>query len=140
MKVNDESERLLRAAMDRIVAGRPIRSSGSFTVTALAVEAGVSRRTAGRATGVLRDFREAGERSAKGPSSDNGERGRLRDELIDVRKKLADRSAEARRLRVDLETLACRVALLSEENAQLRAALGNGKVVPLPAIASHPSP
>ncbi|MDP8931032.1 MAG: hypothetical protein M3O70_21275 [Actinomycetota bacterium] len=86
MKVNDESERLLRAAMQRILAGTPIRSSGSFTVTALAVEAGVSRRTAGRATGVLRDFRDAGERSAKGPSSDNGERARLRDELIDVRK------------------------------------------------------
>ncbi len=74
MKVSDESERLLRAAMQPILAGTPIRSSRSFTVTALAVEAGVSRRTAGRATAVLRDFREAGERQANGPSSDNGER------------------------------------------------------------------
>ncbi|MDP8931319.1 MAG: hypothetical protein M3O70_22805 [Actinomycetota bacterium] len=86
MKVNNESERLLRAAMQRILAGTPIRSSGTFTVTTLAAEAGVSRRTAGRATAILRDLREAGERRANRPSSDNDEKARQRDQLVDLRK------------------------------------------------------
>lgn len=121
MKVNDETERLLRAAMDRILAGSPIRSNGSYTVTALAAEAGVSRRTASRATGVLRDFRAAAETSgtpAKQPAG--GEAGPLREALADAQAKLTARNAEVRRLRADVAALACRIALLSEENAQLR--------------------
>ena len=59
MNVNDESDRQLRAAMQRLLDGSPIRSNGSLTVSALAVEAGLSRRTAGRAKGVLRDFQDA---------------------------------------------------------------------------------
>jgi hypothetical protein len=59
MNVNDESDRQLRAAMRRLLDGTPIRSNGSLTVSALAVEAGVSRRTAGRAKGMLRDFQDA---------------------------------------------------------------------------------
>jgi hypothetical protein len=55
--VNDCSDRVLRAAMDRILAGAPSRRHGSCTVTALAAEAG--RRTAAWATTVPRDFRDA---------------------------------------------------------------------------------
>jgi len=131
--VNDESERLLRAAMDRIVAGTPIRSNGSHTVTALAAEAGVSRRTAARASGVLGDFRDAVaalSKPAMPPAA--AEAGRLRDELAEARAKLAERNAEVRRLRADLAALACRVALLSEENAQLRGDRA-ARVVALPA-------
>lgn len=133
MTVSDESERLLRAAMARIMAGTPIRSNGSHTVTALAAEAGVSRRTAARATGVLRDFRDAVAAlptAAQAPDAD--EAGRLREELAQARAKLTERNTEVRRLRSDLAALACRVALLSEENAQLRGDRA-GRVVALPA-------
>jgi len=132
VRVNDESERLLRAAMDRIVAGTPIRSDGTYTVTALAAEAGVSRRTAARATGVLGDFRAAAEAAAEAakPVGD-AEAGRLREALAEAEGKLAARNAEVRRLRADLAALACRVALLSEENAQLRGGRA-GPVVALP--------
>lgn len=132
VKVNDESERLLRAAMARIVAGTPIRSNGSYTVTALAAEAGVSRRTAARATGVLRDSRAAAEVAAK-PSKPvgDGDAGRLQEELAKAEAKLTARNAEVRRLRAELAALACRVALLSEENAQLRDDPAS-PVVPLP--------
>ncbi|MGH8921852.1 MAG: hypothetical protein ACRD0H_26510, partial [Actinomycetes bacterium] len=114
MKVNDESEGLLRAAMARILAGTPIRSNGSHTVSALAAEAGLSRRTAARATGVLRDFRDATEGLATPvPAPSDKEAARLRKALADAQAKLAARNAEARRLRADLAALACRIALLS---------------------------
>ena len=133
MKVNDESERLLRAAMARILAGTPIRSNGSHTVSALAAEAGVSRRTAARATGVLRDFRDAVESLAKPAKPLSVEDvGPLRKALADAEAKLTTRNTEVRRLRSDLAALACRVALLSEENAQLRGDRA-GQVVSLPA-------
>lgn len=132
MKVNDESEQLLRAAMARILAGTPIRSNGSHTVTALAAEAGVSRRTAARATGVLRDFRDAVEGLPKRVPPTGGDAGLVRHALAEAQAKLAARNAEIRRLRSDVSALACRVALLSEENAQLRARLAAGPVVALP--------
>lgn len=135
MKVSDESERLLRAAMARILAGTPIRSNGSHTVTALATEAGVSRRTAARATGVLRDFRDALDGLAKPATlTEAGEVGPLRGALADSQAKLAARNAEVRRLRTDLAALACRVALLSEENAQLR----GDRAASVVALPGHP--
>jgi hypothetical protein len=132
VNVNDDSERLLRAAMARLLAGTPIRSNGSHTVTSLAAEAGVSRRTASRATGVLRDFQDATAAMVEPPSPFSQETGPIRAELADARTKLGERNAEIRRVRNDLTALACRVALLSEENAQLRAAIGTGSVVALP--------
>lgn len=103
----------------------------------LAAEAGVSRRTAARATGVLRDFRDALEGLGEPASpAGTGEAGPLREELAEARAKLAERNAEVRRLRADLAALACRVALISEENAQLRGDRA-GTVVALPARAAR---
>ena len=131
MNVNDESERQLRAAMDRLLAGMPIRSNGSMTVSALAAEAGVSRRTAGRAKGVLRDF-QAGLEPRGVPSPAGQEPETRQAELASVREKLRQKNGEVARLRAELTTLACRVALLSEENEQLRRHAGGGRVVGLP--------
>ena len=133
MTVNDQSDRVLRAAMDRILAGTPFRSNGSFTVTALAAEAGISRRTAARATTVLRDFRDAIEQRPTPPVPAAGDEAPTREAIALIGIKLRAGNAEIRRLRSDLAALACRVALLSEENAQLRTALGTGKLVSLPA-------
>jgi hypothetical protein len=137
--VNDYSERVLRAAMHRILAGTPIRSNGSFTVTALAAEAGLSRRTAARATTVLRDFRDATEHRPTPPVSAAGDETPSRETIAVMRTKLRAGNAEIRRLRSDLATLACRVALLSEENTRLRTALGTGKLVSFP-VRTQPAP
>jgi hypothetical protein len=137
--VNDHSDRVLRAAMDRILAGTPIRSNGSFTVTALAAEAGLSRRTAARATTVLRDFRDAIEHQPTPPVTAAGDETPTREAIAVIRTKLRAGNAEIRRLRSELVTLACRVALLSEENAHLRTALDTGKLVSLP-VRTQPAP
>jgi hypothetical protein len=136
LNVNEDSERQLRAAMGRILAGTPIRSNGSYTVTALAAEAGMSRRTAGRATGVLRDFRDAvdGLSKAPPPPIDEVTTAGIRAALADARATLKDRNAENARLRSDLTNLACRVAILSEENAILLETVGQGTVVALPSV------
>ena len=131
MNVSDDSERQLRAAMSRLLAGSPIRSKGSLTVSALAAEAAVSRRTAGRAKGVLRDFHDAIAR--RGTSvRPAGEAERLRDAVAQLRTRLQEKNAEVTRLRGELRALACRVALLSEENEQLRRSAGGGRLVQLP--------
>jgi hypothetical protein len=137
--VNDHSDRVLRAAMHRILAGTPIRSNGSFTVTALAAEAGVSRRTAARATTVLRDFRDAIEHRQTPPVPPASDDTPSREAIAVLRIKLRAGNAQIRRLRSDLAALACRVALLSEENAQLRTVLGRGKLVSLP-VRTQPTP
>lgn len=132
MNVNDESDRQLRAAMRRLLDGTPIRSDGSLTVSALAVEAGVSRRTAGRAKGVLREFQDAiAHRDRSRRAEPNGEAARLRAELAATVTKLQQKNAKIGRPRAELNTLACRVALLSEEKEQLRRACGTGPVVAL---------
>ena len=123
--------------MQRLLDGTPIRSNGSLTVSALAVEADVSRRTAGRAKGVLRDFQDAIARRDRSDGAEpNGETARLRGELAGMRTNLQHKNAETIRLRAELNTLACRVALLSEENEQLRRAAITGRVVGLPSAGS----
>ena len=43
MSANDHERRVIRDAMDRLLAGEPIRSDGKLTVKSLAVEANVMR-------------------------------------------------------------------------------------------------
>ncbi|RWD43461.1 hypothetical protein [Mesorhizobium sp.] len=57
--VSTATELALRAAMSRLLDGKSERTDGGLTVVNLATEAGVSRATANRATGVLKTFREA---------------------------------------------------------------------------------
>jgi DeoR/GlpR family transcriptional regulator of sugar metabolism len=58
----DSTERKLRAALERLVAGHPIRTDGKLTVTGLAREADVSRATAHRYRDVLADLAAAASR------------------------------------------------------------------------------
>ncbi len=60
-----------------------------------------------------------------------GEEQRLRNELAGLRTRLREKNAEVIRLRADVRALACRVALLGEENEQLRQAADSGRLVPL---------
>ena len=54
-----KSQAALRAAMKRLLDGRPERTDGALTVANLAREAGVSRATANRAGDLLAELRAA---------------------------------------------------------------------------------
>lgn len=54
-----KSEAALRAAMARLLDGRPERIDDALNVSNLAYEAGVSRAAANRAVGLLAEFRTA---------------------------------------------------------------------------------
>jgi len=54
-----KSEAALRAAMARLLDGRPERIDDALTVSNLAYEAAVSRAAANRAVGLLAEFRTA---------------------------------------------------------------------------------
>ena len=74
----DETERKLRSALDRLVAGTAVRTEGRLTVSGLAREAGVSRATAHRYPAVLADLEAAlqrpTQRAASGRTEDLAER------------------------------------------------------------------
>ncbi|PAL21816.1 hypothetical protein [Sphingopyxis sp. GW247-27LB] len=57
--VSAETERRLREALARFVAGGAIATGGRLSIANLAREAGVSRATANRAVAVLAELREA---------------------------------------------------------------------------------
>jgi hypothetical protein len=57
--VSQSTEQVLRAAMQRLLSGSAVRTDGHLTIVNLAIEAGVSRATANRATAVLMEFRSA---------------------------------------------------------------------------------
>mgnify|MGYP000346569190 CR=1 FL=1 len=57
--VSPATEKKLRDAMQRLLAGHPKRTDGRLTKTNLHVEAGVSRATMNRAEGVIADWNTA---------------------------------------------------------------------------------
>ncbi len=57
--VSAAAQLALTEAMERLIAGRPLRSDGRLTVANLATEAGVSRASANRAAEVILEFRRA---------------------------------------------------------------------------------
>ena len=85
MKVSEEKQAALRAAMERLLAGTPERSDGKLDVATLAREAGVSRATANRAAAVLAEFRRRVEerRAAEDPART------LREENTALKRELA---------------------------------------------------
>jgi len=63
-----KSEAALRAAMARLLDGRPEHTDRALTIANLAREAGVSRATANRAADLLAKFRAAESRQRRSSS------------------------------------------------------------------------
>ncbi len=112
----DERDRI-RAAMSRILAGAPQRSTGALTIVALAQEADVPRNALTQRHPDLKNEFYA-QVTARGQATDAEQRLRRRvTKLKELRE--ADK-AELTRLRADVEALVRTVNQLTLENRQLR--------------------
>lgn len=137
-----KSEAALRAAMARLLDGRPERTDGALTVSNLAREAGVSRATANRAADLLAEFRAAEGRHRQ--SSPRALKERVRALEAELR---AVRGAEIAELRSLARTLAQNIQVLTLQVAERDAVIeglqqelarsGNARVVPLKRSPRH---
>lgn len=120
----------IRAAMDRILAGAPVRSNGALTIVALALEAGVPRNAlTQRHTDLKNEFYQR----IRGRGADNEDEAKLRATIARLKTTIAARNKELAQLRTDVPALVRAVNQLTLENQQLRDAhAGTGGVVPLP--------
>ena len=111
--IGSKSEVALRAAMARLLEGRPERTDGALTVANLAREAGVSRATANRAADLLAEFRAAEARQRR--SSPHVLKQRIRTLEAELR---AVRGAEMAELRTLTRTLAQHIQMLTLQVAE----------------------
>ncbi|OKO92416.1 hypothetical protein AC629_00540 [Bradyrhizobium sp. NAS80.1] len=112
-RTGSKSEAALRAAMARLLDGRPERTDGALTVANLAREAGVSRATANRAADLLAEFRVAEARQRR--SSPQTLKQRIRTLEAELR---AVRGAEMAELRTRNRTLAQHIQILTLQVAE----------------------
>ena len=120
--VNPASEQALQDALLRLSDGRPLRSSGSLTVTGLAAEAGVSRSTANRSTAAVDALRALRLRRESPVESERPlfDERQARKELTDLRRRHAEKVAA---LETSIDILAQHVQVLTLDNERLRKAL-----------------
>ena len=112
----------LEEAMQRLLEGRPARTDGALTIANLAREAGVSRATANRATGILDRFRARLDQDG-GEDLPTTLRGRIRDLTAQVAELRRYEHQEVTDLRATVSTLAQHVQALTLENQALRDAI-----------------
>lgn len=126
--VSPATEKKLRDAMQRLLAGQPNRTDGRLTKANLHVEAGVSRATMNRANAIIADWNTAvGTQSAPRDS-----------QIVELQETLSEQKrtiAALRQRNTDLERKnQAAVTLIAELHVQLRAAHGaepRGTVTPL---------
>ncbi len=127
--VSPATEKKLRDAMQRLLAGQPKRTDGRLTKANLHTEAGVSRATMNRAEAVIADWDSAvGAQAAPRDS-----------QIVELREtvaKLKQTNATLRQRNTDLERKnQAAVTIVAELHAQLQARRGaesRGTVTPLP--------
>ena len=124
----DERSRI-RAAMDRLLAGKPTCSNGSLTVVALAAEAGVHRMALQKRHADLKEEFYARVRTETHQTPEVEKR--LRKEVVRLKEGLKDsRAAEAEsRHRAEQMALAAAVLILRQPDSQDHPVPGN--VIPL---------
>lgn len=131
MSPETDERDLIRAAMERILAGTPERSNGALTVVALALEAGVPRNALTQRHTDLKDefYQRIRERGA-----DNGDEARLRATIAKLKQTIAAKNKELDQIRADVPALVRVANQLTLENQQLREMRSgvDGKVIPFP--------
>jgi len=112
----DERDRI-RAAMERIRAGTPERSTGALTIVALAQEADVPRNAlTQRHTDLKNEFYQHVQERG-GPSELET---RLRKTIAKLKATIENKNRELNQLRIDVPGLARVINQLTLENHQLR--------------------
>jgi hypothetical protein len=126
--VSPRTAKRLREAMDRLTAGRPRHTDGRLIKDNLWREAGVSRATMNRATGILADWNT---RIAACDGFTPRE-ARKNDELATLRAALAAKTRECTELARRLDAAATAIAALHHDNTLLRQELDHrGQLVSL---------
>lgn len=120
MTVDQDHERKeIRTAIERLLAGTPLRSDGALTVISLAAEAGVKRHVlTHRHTDLKDEFYAKVRAIGRVPESER----KLRDELERAKRALHTARKRIKELEADVDNFARSVNVLSIENEQLRAA------------------
>lgn len=127
----DRERGQIRAAMDRLLAGTPLRSDGALTVVSLAVEADVKRHLlTHRHTDLKDEFYARVRAQGRVPASEQ----EIRDELKATQQKLAEVREENRQLKASVDAFARVVNVLTLENdrlAQQQGKQGGKTLIPL---------
>jgi chromosome segregation ATPase len=106
----------IRAAMDRLLNGTPLRSDGALTIVSLATEAGIQRHIlTHRHTDLKEEFYARVRAQNRIPESEK----QLRDKLEAAQRRLADLNQRSRQQQQTIESLARIVNVLTVENEQL---------------------
>ena len=126
----DHNDQALRAAMARLLAGEAERTDGRLTVSNLAAEADLSRQQAYRSP-VIQAWREA---TREPPSTSHPDKTQARIERLARDLAASEQRAQRYRqerdeARAQTKTLANACRALDEENATLRTALAEARVV-----------
>ncbi|MEV6138180.1 hypothetical protein AB0L63_19370 [Nocardia sp. NPDC051990] len=114
--MSDETAKLLRTAMDRLLAGRPRRTDGRLIKDNLWKEAGVSRATMNRATQVISEW----DARVSACDSFTPREAQKNDEITVLQRELADKTRECTRLQKQLDAAATAIAAFHHDNALLR--------------------
>lgn len=116
--MNDEVERqAITAAIDRLLTGKPLRSSGHLDIVTLAQEAGVKRNKLTHKHRDLKDLFYA-RREARNQVPDNEIK--LRDQNAILRQQIQRLRADRDRYKLASETFARAIHVLTVENDTLR--------------------
>ncbi len=123
----------IEAAMDRLLAGTPLRSDGKLTIVSLAAEAGVKRHMLTHKHTDLRDRFYARVRAQDSvPVSETA----LREQIADLRRRLADLRCERDEYKQAADALARALNVVTTENDALRSQASRPRIQPRPAPAS----
>jgi hypothetical protein len=107
----------IEAAMDRLLAGTPLRSGGQLTIVSLAAEAGVKRHALTHKHTDLKDrFYARVKAQDSVPASETA----LREQNAELRRKLDDMRAERDEYKQAADALARALNVLTIENDELR--------------------
>ncbi|QTI87215.1 hypothetical protein [Streptomyces sp. AgN23] len=127
--VSAKTAAALRAAMQRLFDGKPQHIDGGLTKEKLWREAQVSRAIMNRATAILTEWDS---HIAEHGTTTPGE-ARRDNEITRLRRKLAEKTRECTAISRRLEAAAIAIAVLHDDNTQLRQELAadGGRVTPL---------
>ncbi|MDX3410596.1 hypothetical protein PV708_30990 [Streptomyces sp. ME02-6977A] len=116
----------IRAAMDRLLAGTPLRSDGALTVLSLAAEADVKRHVlTHRHTDLKDEFYARVRAQGQVPDSER----KLRQELEKTKERLVEVLEENKQLKAEAEAFARIINVLELENDQLKGKQGRTNTV-----------